>query len=105
MTTLAQINDRFRRTGIGGHVFVAGKLSQASPEIQARALERTRNFDSFTEDNDPYDEHDFGNFDLEGETVFWKIDYYDKTLEMGSPDPTDPLVTSRVLTIYYADDH
>jgi hypothetical protein len=56
-------------------------------------------------DNDPYSEHDFGSFEIEGDKFFWKIDCYDKTLEFGSPDPTDPSVTTRLLTIMLASEY
>lgn len=62
-------------------------------------LRRVREFTDFTEDNDPHGEHDFAGFDQQGERIFWKIDYYDLELEMGSFDPSDPAVTLRVLTI------
>ena len=29
-------------------------------------------------DNDPYAEHDFGSFEHDGQTIFWKIDLYDR---------------------------
>lgn len=35
-------------------------------------------FDTFTADNDPYGEHDFGNVVVDRETLFWKIDLYEK---------------------------
>ncbi|WP_419523746.1 DUF3768 domain-containing protein [Lentibacter algarum] len=54
---------------------------------------------NFTPDNDPYAEHDFGVIKLSGNTFFWKFDYYDLDLQMHSPDPSDPAVTARVLTI------
>jgi hypothetical protein len=60
-------------------------------------------FDAFTEGDDPYGEHDFGAFDLDGTRYFWKIDYYDHDLEHGSDDPSDPEKTRRVLTIMRAD--
>ena len=41
-------------------------------------------------DNDPYAEHDFGAIKLNGNTFFWKFDYYDLDLQMHSPDPSDP---------------
>jgi len=40
------------------------------------ALNKVAAFDDFTEDNDPYGEHDFGTFTVEGEKCFWKIDNY-----------------------------
>ena len=47
-------------------------------------------FDDFSERNDPFGEHDFGAIEYEGNTVFWKIDYYDLDLMNHSPDPSDP---------------
>ena len=43
--------------------------------------------------------------DEAGERYFFKIDYYDKNTEFGSPDPADPAVTTRVLTIMRADEY
>jgi len=40
-------------------------------------LELVRDFDTFTEANDPHGEHDFGSFSYEGHKIFWKIDNYD----------------------------
>jgi hypothetical protein len=34
--------------------------------------------------------------------VFFKIDYYDEALAMHSPDPADPNVTQRVMTLMLA---
>jgi hypothetical protein len=66
------------------------------------AAEAVRTFEAFNSDNDPHGEHDFGSFDLNGERVLWKIDYYNLTLDGGSPDPADEAVTVRVLTIMLA---
>jgi len=46
-------------------------------------------FDSFTPDNDPYGEHDFGTIDWQEEKIFWKIDYYDQALTFAE-DPLSP---------------
>jgi hypothetical protein len=40
---------------------------------------KVRDFVDFTEDNDPYGEHDFGSFTVSGVKIFWKIDYYDES--------------------------
>jgi hypothetical protein len=62
-------------------------------------------FDDFCHANDPYEEHDFGSFDAEGKTIFFKIDYYDRSLSMHSPDASDPTVTERVITIMLAEEY
>ena len=66
------------------------------------AIRKVATFDDFSADNDPHGEHDFGSFDLAGDKFFWKIDYYDPTLEFGSDDPADPSKTTRVLTLMLA---
>lgn len=62
-------------------------------------------FDEFSEDNDPYGEHDFGSVNADGEKVFFKIDYYDNSKTQGSEDPSDPSITSRVMTILLAEEY
>ena len=74
-------------------------------EFLKRALAAVKRFSEFSEDNDPYGEHDFGSVAIDGHNVFWKIDYYDRQLEFGSPDPSDPAVTIRVLTVMLAEEY
>lgn len=76
------------------------KLSQ-----QERIFKEVRNFDNFSEDNDPYGEHDFGNFEYEDQTIYWKIDYYDNDRLYGSEDPADHEITHRVLTIMFSSEY
>ena len=48
-------------------------------------------FSAFSEDNDPYGEHDFARFELAAERMSWKIDdYADGTMAAGAEDPADP---------------
>ena len=56
-------------------------------------------------DNDPWSEHDFGSFEIDGETLFWKIDYYDGSMQFGLEDPADPAKTMRVLTIMLSEEY
>jgi hypothetical protein len=51
------------------------------------------------------DGHDFGSIEIDGETYFWKIDYYDLAMQFGSESPEDPEQTTRVLTIMRADEY
>ncbi len=102
---IAEINDRFRKTLIGGQVFMTQGVQALGDDAVARIVAAVRSFDRFDEDNDPHGEHDFGVLEHAGEKLFWKIDYYDKTLTYGSPDPADPSKTTRVLTILLASEY
>lgn len=75
------------------------------PVTLATAFRAIRTFEWFTADDDPHGEHDFGSVTASGETIFWKIDYYDGSLTVHSPDAANPAVTTRVLTVMRADEH
>ena len=79
-------------------------VAALGPVAQIIISAEVRDYDDFTEDNDPHGERDFGAFTYEGEKIFWKIDYYDNSLEYGSEDPADPEQTTRVLTIMLANE-
>jgi hypothetical protein len=99
------LNDRLRCENSGGQILITPGVAALGPEKVVRIWETVAKFDNFTEDNDPHGEHDFGSFEIDGESFFWKIDYYDASLEFGSEDPADPDKTTRVLTILRADEY
>jgi hypothetical protein len=100
-----QLNDSFRRSFVGGVVVVTAGVEALPRERRGLLIAKVREFDAFTEDNDPYGEHDFGVVEDGDVRCFWKIDYYDSEMELTSPDPSDPAVTTRVLTIMLADEY
>ena len=100
---IRELNDRFRQTMRGGRLLLThGIVGRSDTDA---ILDGVRQFNDFSEDNDPYGEHDFGAFDHAGDKICWKIDYYDPELAHGSEDPTDPAVTTRVLTIMLGDEY
>ena len=102
---IRDLNDAFRRTLQGGLAVMTRGVEALGAATIRRAFIQVKNFDAFTPDNDPYGEHDFGGFALDGHRFFWKIDLYDPTLSMGSTDPADPKLTRRVLTVMLADEY
>ncbi len=74
-------------------------------EFALEAIKAVREFDQFSKDNDPWGEHDFGAVEIEGEKVFFKLDYYDLSLEQGSENPANEGCTHRVLTIMLASEY
>ena len=99
------LNDNFRSTFVGGQMFMTAGVDELPIDTKARVLLAVQSFNNFTKDNDPHREHDFGNFELQGEKYFWKIDYFDPEVRFGSEDPADPEKTTRVLTLMRADEY
>lgn len=99
------LNDVFRTTFIGGRVLLSPGVTALPASDQSAVLQQVQTFTAFSQDNDPYAEHDFGAIEHQGGRYFWKIDYYDLAMTGGSGDPGDPAVTTRVLTIMCADEY
>lgn len=100
--TIRELNDIFRQTFIGGRIVVTHGVTFLGEAAVKEIMYKVVNCAEFTADNDPYEEHDFGVIMHDGQKLFWKIDYYDETMTYGSPDPADPTVTTRVLTVMLA---
>jgi len=102
---IRDLNDAFRTTLDGGRCLFTAGVSDMGIPFSTAALAAVRAFAGFNVDNDPYGEHDFGSFQIGDERLFWKIDYYDLSLEYGSNDPADASQTKRVLTIMLAEEY
>jgi hypothetical protein len=99
------LNDELRQKLIGGMAVITPGIAALGEEAVARIVKTIEVYDDFCHANDPHEEHDFGAFDVDGKRVFFKIDYYDETLTVHSPDPSDPVVTKRVITIMLAEEY
>ncbi|WP_197425216.1 DUF3768 domain-containing protein, partial [Caulobacter sp. CCH5-E12] len=101
---IAALNDACRAEPGAGWTLTPGVRTLPEAKL-AQALAGVTAFADFSEDNDPHGERDFGAFEVGGARLFWKIDYYDLDLCMASPDPADPAVTKRVLTLMLAEEY
>ena len=98
---IAALNDAFRRAGpVRDWLMTPG--AAALPD-RGGLIVAVMTFDKFTEDNDPYHEHDFCNFTWASEKVYAKIDYYDQALHYWC-DPLSP-DCRRVMTILLAEEY
>lgn len=99
------LNDEFRqKISANFAVITLGVAALGKPAVD-RIVKTIALYDDFCQATDPYHEHDFGSFDAEGQTIFFKIDYYDRALIYHSPDPANPSVTQQVMTIMLADEY
>ena len=103
---IRRLNDALRRgEGENATIVITSGMQAAGDDFVETVCIAVAGFDQFSEDNDPHKEHDFGAIEINGEKLFWKIDYYDQSMTMLSPDPANPKVTHRVLTIMLASEY
>ena len=99
------LNDNLRRNLASGTAVITPGVAALGQEAVQRIVKTIEVYDDFCHANDPHEEHDFGAFDVDGKRIFFKIDYYDLSLTVHSPDPSDPAVTRRVITIMLAEEY
>ena len=99
------LNDELRQNLAGGVAVMTPGIAALGQEAVDRIVKTIAVFDDFCHANDPYEEHDFGSFEADGHMIYFKIDYFDRDLSMHSPDPADPAVTQRVITIMLAEEY
>lgn len=99
------LNDSFRKTGTGGTIVITRGIQALEDQLKRSIINTIKAINEFTPDNDPYGTHDFGSVKVEDLVAFWKIDCYDLDLIYGSPDPSDPNVTRRIMTIMLAEEY
>jgi Protein of unknown function (DUF3768) len=105
VSRIRDLNDQLRRSLTEGVLVMTKGIIALGATRQLAVLSAIAAFDAFSPENDPYGEHDFGAFTVEGERILFKIDYLDRALTGHSPDPADPTVTTRVLTVMLGEEY
>jgi hypothetical protein len=104
-TRIRTLNDELRRFGRGGRIMVTLGIQSLGVRTVAHVLAAVAALDAFTDDNDPYGEHDCAILPVDGIEVLFKIDYYDRDLLYHSPDPSDAAVTQRIMVVMLATEY
>ena len=99
------LNDELRQYLLGGLAVITPGVAALGQQAVDRIIKTIAVYNDFCHANDPHEEHDFGSFEANGQTIFFKIDYFDKTLTYHSPDPSDASMTERVITIILAEEY
>lgn len=102
---IRELNDRLRKAGRGGIVLMTNGIAALGSERVNAVFAAIAQFDAFTSNNDPWEEHDCASLKVDGIRILWKIDYYDRDRQFHSPDPSDSKVTVRVLTVMRSDEY
>lgn len=107
-TIIADQNDRFRKAAFGiavpgdiptGQTLMTAGVSGQPDAFRTALFEAIVTYDDFNADCDPHGWHEMGVMEIDGQTVWFKMDLYDENYEYGSSDPTELRFTRRVLTI------
>ena len=105
---IAAQNDAFRRSILGttpvadapqGQFVMTRGVAALGLDEQLELPRRVAAFDTFIAESDPQGWHEMGVIDFDGTTVWFKLDLYDVNYQFGSPEPSDPAQTRRVLTL------
>lgn len=104
---IAALNDDLRTTfnAAKGRIILTHGINGLPETDQIKIFNLVKSFNDFSEDNDPYGEHDFGKVQHNGQDVFWKFDYYDPNIRYHSEDASDPDKTVRVMTVMLANEY
>jgi hypothetical protein len=97
---IVALNDQLRCTFKGGRVQTTRSVYNLDDRLRGRALSVLARYNKF----DPASEHDCGVFIFAGFAFEWRIEYLGKDGLGQSPDPADPDMTMRVLTLYVTED-
>ena len=102
---IRELNDELRQHLIGGGAVMTPGIAALGQEAVERIVKTIAVFDDFCHANDPYQEHDFGSFEADGHTDLFQDRLLRQDLDDHSPDPADPTVTERVITIMLAEEY
>ena len=109
---IAALNDELRQhpthRGLGLITMTSG-VTALGPGFWVKVAEKLASLEpsDFDKGNDPYGERDFKAIEVDGEKLFFKIDYFERgsSHTLGAVTPENPETTDRVLTVMLTDEY
>lgn len=98
---IRELNDNLRCKAVGGRIVITRGIEALGADGIREVLIAVARFDEFTEDNDPWGEHDCAVLTVDGHRIIFKIDLYEKPGVKGWDGQP---ATTRVLTTMLADE-
>lgn len=105
---LALLNDQFRKGEQTNKQLSFSPKVEALPETEKqKLLEAVKKIDFYLETPvvSFLSFHSLGLVSIDDTEYLWEIDYYDKSCNSLSRNPTDPNCTTRILTILQRDEY
>ncbi len=96
---ITELNDAWRAPG---SMMIETGMHALCSDFVDQAIHAAHTYTDFNPDNDPHDERDFA---IEGQKLYWQIEYRakakpgEKYSRQLSGDPADPKKTDRVTTV------
>ena len=96
------LNDELRRNLPSGHAVMTAGIAALGPEAVARIVKTIAVYDDFCHANDPHQEHDFGSFEADGHTIFFKIASARSTAEKSSRNSREIEICRGSIYLFYS---
>jgi len=72
---IRELNDQLRCKALGGRIVITRGIEALGADGVREVLTAVARFDDFTEDNDPWGEHDCAGLTVNGHRIIFKHDY------------------------------
>ena len=106
---IAALNDELRNDPTQRHLGFITMTQGVAALSWVKVLAKLASLETkdFPAGDDPYGEHDFAAFEVDGERLYFKIDYFERgsDLTAGAEHPENPETTERVLTVMFREEY
>jgi hypothetical protein len=93
------LDDHLRNNPTADVAIMTPGIAALGQEATDRIIKTITVFDDFCHANGSHEDHDTGSFEVEGRTIAFKIDHYERPGNSPSPESTGHTDRVRVITV------